>query len=656
MFKKYLITCLFILSSMFSFAQAVLISELDADTPGVDTKEFIELRTPQPFTSLDGYVVVLFNGSNFGSNQAWWTFDLSGFETDVNGLFVIGGPELSPVPNAYMPINTILNGNAAIGVYQGSSTDFPEGTLATTNNLVDALVYSVNNPPSQTLLDLLGVNVHVDENVNGNKDFESMQRAEDGNWFVATPTPRQINDGSGILLTGIEIIFTQDIISEGDVIDIVFQATEAVDEDLEINFTLTNGPFTTNDYAGETSVTIFEGETTATATIEILADGIPEDDELMIINMQPLPDEYMKLNNNLNVWVLDSDFFVSPIGEPTNPTFSFVQSSVPTGYYDNLNGKSGQELRDALQDIIANEDIIRIHPYEDVWEMLKELDQHPKNSNQVWRIYLESPTPKFLRQIGSSGIGRWNREHVFPRSRGGFFAIEFDDFPTGKNNWQTSNADSLRHGMSDIHSLRVADATENNVRGNKHFGDYVGPANNLGSFKGDVARCYFYMDVRYNGLEVVEGFPEPAGTGLAGDLITLLDWHELDPPDDFELNRNNLAYEWQVNRNPFIDLPELVDYIFGDKKNEIWNENLSTDAFETNPISVYPNPAKNQLFIQGIETPDAQITIYSMQGKLVQRERLINNNNQIQLQLSSGMYVVKIDTQKKSAVQRIIIE
>lgn len=654
MFKKLSFAFVSFVFSISFFAQPVIISEIDADTPGVDTQEFIELRTTEPFTSLNGYVLVIFNGSSSGSNTVWYTFDLTGYETDVNGLFVIGGPELSPIPNAYMPVNTILNGNAAIGVYQDNLSNFPEGTLATTNNLVDALVYSVNNPPSQTLLDLVGVSVHVNENVNGNKDFESMQRDEDGNWFVATPSPRQINDGSGIVLTGVEIDFTQSIINEGDIIEIVFQATEPVEEDLEINFTLTNGPFTTTDFVGETSVTILEGESTATAIIEILADGIPEEDELMIISMLSLSDEYMKLNDNLNVWVLDADFFVSPIGEPTNPTFGLVQPTIPQGYYDDLNGKSGQELRDALQEIIANEDLLRIHPYEDVWEMLKELDQHPKNSNQVWRLYLESPTPKFLRQVSSSGVGRWNREHVFPQSRGGFFTIEFDDFPTGKNVWQISNADSLRHGMSDIHSLRVADATENNVRGNKHFGDYVGPANNLGSFKGDVARSIFYMTVRYNGLEVVDGFPNE--TGLMGDLATLLDWHELDPPDDFELNRNNLAYEWQMNRNPFIDLPELVDYIFGDMQDQIWNDNFSSEEFDVNSIMLYPNPVREKLFIQGIDSPNAQVTIYSTQGKIIKRHRLVNDNHQLDIQLPTGIYILKIDTENKSAVQRVIVE
>ena len=55
-----------------------------------------------------------------------------------------------------------------------------------------------------------------------------------------------------------------------------------------------------------------------------------------------------------------------------------------------------------------------------------------------------------------------------------------------------------------------------------------------------------------------------------GDLKTLLEWNKIDPADDFEMNRNNVIYNWQKNRNPFIDHPELVDYIWGDKYGEIW--------------------------------------------------------------------------------------
>ena len=57
------------------------------------------------------------------------------------------------------------------------------------------------------------------------------------------------------------------------------------------------------------------------------------------------------------------------------------------------------------------------------------------------------------------------------------------------------------------------------------------------------------MDIRWGSLTNLSNI---------GDLATLLQWHELDPVDDFEINRNNLIYGFQNNRNPFIDHPELV--------------------------------------------------------------------------------------------------
>jgi hypothetical protein len=97
----------------------------------------------------------------------------------------------------------------------------------------------------------------------------------------------------------------------------------------------------------------------------------------------------------------------------------------------------------------------------------------------------------------------------------------------------------------------------------------------LGSFKGDVARGIFFLDVRYNGLEVVNGFPE-GQVGKFGDLATLLNWHKNDPPDDFEMNRNNVVYSWQNNRNPFIDMPDLAEYLWGNKKGETWQNPSKT--------------------------------------------------------------------------------
>jgi hypothetical protein len=52
-----------------------------------------------------------------------------------------------------------------------------------------------------------------------------------------------------------------------------------------------------------------------------------------------------------------------------------------------------------------------------------------------------------------------------------------------------------------------------------------------------------------------------------GKLSVLLIWHKKDPVDDFERNRNEVIYSYQNNRNPFIDYPEFVDLIWGEKAN-----------------------------------------------------------------------------------------
>src|SRR6185369_10225897 len=69
-------------------ATNVIINEIDADTPGTDTAEFIELYDGAVGnTSLNGLVVVLFNGNGDVSYNA---YDLDGRTTDANGYFVIG--------------------------------------------------------------------------------------------------------------------------------------------------------------------------------------------------------------------------------------------------------------------------------------------------------------------------------------------------------------------------------------------------------------------------------------------------------------------------------------------------------------------------------------------------------------------------------------
>ena len=249
--------------------------------------------------------------------------------------------------------------------------------------------------------------------------------------------------------------------------------------------------------------------------------------------------------------------------------YFFVSSQVPNGYYNSANGLTGIDLKSALNTIIKNH---IEYPYTssstDVWDILKETDKDPNNPNNV--ILLYSGWSKNGNQEFNGGSG-WNREHVWPKSRGNF-------------------GDSEGAG-TDVHALRPCDISVNSSRSNRWFAecdiehiDGDGPTGCYTSatewvwkpnenVQGDVARMIFYMATRYEGenlepdLELIDYLPTDDYTSepIHAKLSDLLLWHEQDPVDDWERQRNDIIYyDFQNNRNPFIDHPEFAQVIWGD--------------------------------------------------------------------------------------------
>ena len=635
-------------------AAQVSINELDADTPSTDTMEFIELLTATPSASLNGYVLVLFNGSTSGGDSSYFALDLDGLTSDVNGILLIGSNDVSPVPDFILFDNTIQNGADAAAVYQGNASDFPDGTLATTNNLVDALVYDTNDADDTGLLALLGLTEQINEGGNGSSTINSIQSDGLGGYNVTIPTPGALNDGSGVQFIGVGYTVAQTMYDEGAAIDIVFTTDEATTEDLVFDFTVTNGAFNTADYTGSTTVTIVSGTDTATKTIQTVDDAIDEGDEVMKITFGPLPVGYKRLNDNTEVRIVDNDFTMAAWGTPLDPTFDQVNSTAPNGYYDPIDGLADAALVQAIQDIIADPSVVRSQTYSDVIDILKEADQHPLNSNQVWLLYTEQPRPKLdFQTSGGSSVGLWNREHTYPRSRGGFDDIEADEIADGIDVWVTTKADSLRHANSDGHGIRATDGPENSSRGNQDYGEYSGPSGNLGSWKGDVARSIFFLTIRYNGLEVVAGDPDNSTVGELGDLDILLDWHRNDPPDDYEMNRNNVVYEWQFNRNPFIDEPDLAEYIWGTNIGDTWMNSLSVADAALAQIKLYPNPSQGQ-FVIAAGDQEGQLDIYNSLGQQM-HSQAFEGTTEVDAALSSGMYMIRLETANGVTTRRLLV-
>uniref|UniRef100_UPI004048FCB0 endonuclease n=3 Tax=Gelidibacter sp. TaxID=2018083 RepID=UPI004048FCB0 len=656
---KYIFTLFTILFLGFSSFAQIVINELDCDTPGVDNLEFVELLSETPNFPLDGYVLVFFNGSASGANLSYFTIDLDGYVTDINGLLLIGSNSVSPVPQLLISESVIQNGADAVAIYQADDLDFEEPTLAYVDEtLIDVLLYQTNDSDGlglQTIFSEFNPDIQIINEGPGN-NTNSIQRFVDEfdvvTFTSTTPTPRQLNDGSGIVLNGILMSVPQTQYNEGDSFELTFTTEQTVTEDLVLNLSLNNDTFDTSDYTGNILLTILNGQNSVSTTITLVDDSLDEGDEVMKISITGIPPTYLAINNNLQIRIVDNDFTVAPYGTPINPTYGVVESTQPDAYYDSLDGLADSALRQAIQDIVAEEGVVRAQTYNDVIEILKEADENPANSNQVWLVYLEQGRAKLDFQTTSNSIGKWNREHTFPRSRGGFNSIEADEEINGIDVFWNTTADSLRHGNSDAHALRAVDGPENSSRGNQFYGQYNGPTGTLGGFKGDVARSIFYMAVRFNGLEVVNGFPEGIA-GQFGDLATLLDWHRNDPPDDFEMNRNNVVYQWQFNRNPFIDQPDMIEYIWGNMIGQIWQQPLSIDDVATLELTIYPIPTSNRVYFKGIQNT-TKIDMFSLDGRQLS-SYTISNDSYIDLNVTSGVYLLNIASDNQMMTKKIIV-
>jgi endonuclease I len=649
---KHFLLFFFLIICQNSFGQLV-INELNSDSPGYDDREFIELRSETAYFPLDGFIVVLFNGSENGMDASYFTIDLSGFSTDINGIFLIGSSTVSPAPQYFIDGNVIQNGADAVAIYHDSVENFLYEAPATTTNLIDALAYDTSDADDEALLQLLGLTKQINEDENDNKDNESIQRNDDGTYSVKMPTPRRMNDGSGAGQIGVDFSLEAEKYTEGESFEIIFTTDQILEKPLDFSIDLTNFGFNSADFSGNIELAIPAETNTVATTITLTNDDLDEGDEEMIIRFDSLPEGFIPLRDRFVVRAVDDDYGISTWGTPLHPTYDLVESTAPNAYYATLEGKAGAALQQAITDLIANPEIVRAQTYADVIEIVKEADQNPEKNNEVWMLYTEKSRPKLDFQWNSDSFEKWNREHVFPRSRGGFYGIEWDIVADGKEIYMTTSADSVRHGNSDAHALRVVDSRENSSRNNKNYGEYTGPPGSAGSFYGDVARSAFFIALRYTGLEVVDGFPK-AYLGKLGDLQTLLKWHLTDAPDDFEMHRNNVVYTWQYNRNPFIDHPELVEYIWGDKQGEVWNADLSIADKQHSEIKIFPNPAQKSVILSGF-LGKKEVKLFDLNGKLVLKKS-IYSGQRMEFDLAAGVYLLNVELDQTKIIKKLIVK
>ena len=250
-----------------------------------------------------------------------------------------------------------------------------------------------------------------------------------------------------------------------------------------------------------------------------------------------------------------------------------ASANIPAGYYSTLDGKSGQALKDAIHNLAKQHTMLS---YSSLWIYFAETDCQAEDESKVWDMYSDKT---YYFRGGSSGVYGMHKEHSLPKS------------------WWGGD---VNDAYKDLYHLNPSDQRANSQKSNYPPGHVVkGDKFDNGSFRmdskaksqygficfepsekyrGDFARAYFYIATAYEDFTWKSG-TSPFDAALAMDndsylefkpwlIEVLLDWHRADPVSDKEICRADQISNIQHNRNPFIDYPELVEYIWGNKKGE----------------------------------------------------------------------------------------
>lgn len=323
----------------------------------------------------------------------------------------------------------------------------------------------------------------------------------------------------------------------------------------------------------------------------------------------------------------------------------------PAGYYNQANGLSGTALQAALHNIIKNHNVIS---YSGLWNAFEDTDKLP--NGKVWDMYSNCSWTFFSDQCGNynSECDCYNREHSWPKSWFG------DQAPMNSDLFHLYPTDGYvnnRRSNYPFGEVGNATYTSNNGSkvGNNTYPGYSGTVfEPIDEYKGDFARTYFYMSVRYYnedgswpGSDMTNGAQlKPWGLAL------MRDWHMADPVSQKEINRNNAVYSYQNNRNPFIDNPNFAALIWG------WPTGTNEQEINRN-ITVYPVPALNDCLIShgGYYSENVTVTFSDITGRTFVTDYSTTADH-IRVNtsaLSKGYYIISLTEEGKNpAFARIV--
>lgn len=326
-------------------------------------------------------------------------------------------------------------------------------------------------------------------------------------------------------------------------------------------------------------------------------------------------------------------------------------SQIPDGYYDSADGLIGDDLREALMNIIDGHDT---QTYSSLWTHFQVTDA--KANDTVWDMYSDVPGGEadyyytfVTDQCGNYGAEGdcYNREHSFPKSWFGgetppmytdlFHIVASDGYVNGQRG-------NYPYGEVDNASWTSSNGSK---RGANTYPGYVGTVfEPIDEYKGDFARNYFYMLTRYKDL--IDGWNSDM---LDGDNFSdwaknlLLDWSNNDTVSIKEIDRNNEIYGIQENRNPFIDHPEYIQ--------AIWDLSASINEEKVIPATAFYK--YSTIYLGDFEGKFDLVRLYSLSGAMIFESSLEGEKASFFINLTNGMYILDFNGESGRSSLKLVV-
>jgi len=273
-----------------------------------------------------------------------------------------------------------------------------------------------------------------------------------------------------------------------------------------------------------------------------------------------------------------------------------LQAQIPNGYYSSLKGKKGATLKSAVHELIKNANVLDYGSGSGhTWEGFYTTDR--ADDGMVIDRYSNDK-----RYFGSKGasVSGMNIEHSFPKSWWGGATVQaYKDLYNLMPCEQKINSSKSNYPMGKVTTVKTDNGCTRIGTGYNGYQLWE-PAD---KWKGDFARGYMYMatayqDYTWKGTQALQILQQGGYPTLQKWAYTLyIEWAKTDMVDEQEVKRNNEVSKIQGNRNPFVDFPNLMEYIWGDSIDFDFDPDKTICSENYNGGGTSPDPGPTETII-----------------------------------------------------------